>query len=303
MEKDYKGLFSSSGKQAILRSFSEWLEMQNYEPSTIIQAPLRIEEFIDWCNEHKIYQDHAVAFFNYQKRRKNRRYEGGLSSSYLRVYLRTLRLFRRFLREVGNIDFEINIIYKTNEVTHHEILSEAEIKSLYEATGEDLLGLRDRAMLAVYYGCGLRRTEGVNMLVEDVLPERNLIFVRRGKNYKQRYVPIIGKVRRDILTYLTVARPALIGNENTLRFFISITGRAIQGTGLYDRFKKLMNKAKIDKPCGLHSLRHSIATHLLANGMPLEKIARLLGHQTLDTTQIYTHILHEIKAKETKGND
>lgn len=298
MEKDYKGLFSKDGKQAILRSFTEWLELQNYEASTILQAPQRIAEFIDWCNEHKIHQDHAAAFFSYQKRRKNRRYEGGLSSSYLRVYLRTLRLFRRFLREVGNVDFEINIIYKTNEVTHHEILSEAEIKSLYEATTEDLLGLRDRAMLAVYYGCGLRRTEGVNMLVEDVLPDRNLIFVRRGKNYKQRYVPIIGKVRKDILTYLTVGRPGLLGKEHTLRFFVSITGRAIQGGGLYERFKRLMDKAKIDKPCGLHSLRHSIATHLLASGMSLEKIARFLGHQTLDTTQIYTHILHEIKQKK-----
>ena len=284
-----------------MKSFEEWLSLQNYEASTVIQAPQRIREFIDWCNHHRVYQDHAAAFFNYQKRRRNKRHGGGLSSSYLRVYLRTLRLFRRFLREVGDVSFDINIIYRNNEITHHEILSEDEIKRLYDATTDDIMGLRDRAMLAIYYGCGLRRNEGVSMYAEDVLADRNLIFVRKGKNYKQRYVPIVGKVRKDILTYLTVARPALVSGTDELHFFVAITGKPIKGSGMYARFKKLLEKAQIDKPCGLHSLRHSIATHLLANGMDLEKISRILGHHSLDTTQIYTHILHEIRNKKPKS--
>ncbi len=289
-----KGFFTKEEKAGVLQGFRQWLELQNYESSTIKYSPKHIEEFIDWCHEHQIKQQHARSFFDHLKIRQNKVRYGSLSVSYLRSYLRTLRLFRRFLREVGGVDLEVNIIYRSTEVTHHEILTRTEIKRLYDATDDDLLGIRDRAMLAVYYGCALRRTEGAHLLVDDVMPDKNLLYVRKGKNYRERYVPILGEVRKDILTYLTVGRPGLLGGKREAWFFISIKGRKMSGSALYERIKKLLHKAGIDKPCGLHSLRHSIATHLLANGMGLHQIAKLLGHSTLDTTQIYAHILKDI---------
>lgn len=290
-----KGFFKGAEKVGVIRSFKEWLVLQNYEPTTIKYAPQRIEEFIDWCNDNGIKSHHAESFFNHLKKRKNKSKTGGLSASYLRIYLRTLRLFKRFLREVGGVDLPVNIVFKSTEVDHHQILTRTEIEKLYNACTDDLLGMRDKAMLGIYYGCGLRRNEGASLKVSDVMPDKKLIYVRQGKNYKERYVPMIGRARTDILSYLTIARPGLLGSKYSDLFFIGITGKAIQGATLYYRLKDLLVKARINKECGLHSLRHSIATHLLENGMSLEQIAKLLGHRTLDTTQIYTHILKELR--------
>lgn len=285
-----KGFFNQGQIVGVVKSFKEWLALQNYEPTTIKYAPLRIKEFMTWCNENGIKSHHAESFFSHLKKRKNKSKNGGLSVSYLRIYLRTLRLFKRFLREVGGIDLPVNIVYKSTEVDHHQILTRTEIQQLYHACTDDLLGMRDKAMLGVYYGCGLRRNEGANLNISDVMPDKKLIHVRQGKNYRERYVPMIGRARTDILSYLTIARTGLLGNNYSDSFFIGITGKPVQGATLYKRLKALVTKAKINKVCGLHSLRHSIATHLLENGMRLEQIAKLLGHRTLDTTQIYTHL-------------
>ena len=290
-----KGFFTKEEKAGVLQGFKQWLELQNYEPSTLYYGPQRIEEFIDWCNDHQIKTNHAKAFFEHLKVRTNKNRPGSLSVGTLRTYLRTLRLFRRFLREVSGIDLEINIIYRATQIIHYKVLTPNEIKRLYRSLQDDLLGLRDRAMLAIYYGCGLRKAEGTHLLVSDILPDKNLLYVRKGKNYKERYVPIVGDVRKDILTYLTIGRPGLLSGKNEPWFFIGVRGKKMSGNGLYERFRKLLIGAGIDKPCGLHSLRHSIATHLLSNGMSLHQIAKLLGHSTLDTTQIYTHILEDLE--------
>ena len=290
-----KDFLTSGINQPILAAFKEWLTLQNYEWSTIHYGPKRIAEFMQYCTKEKLQHDHARLFFEHLKKRKHQKQAKGLSTNTLRTYLRTLRLFRRFLREVCGIDLEVHIIFREQSLSHHEVFTQQEIKALYTATAGTLLGMRDRAMLAVYYGCGLRRNEGAQLLTEDILIEQELVFVRKGKNYKQRYVPLIGKSKVDLLEYLRIARPMLIQQKESLALFITNRGADMQPHTLYERLKKLMQKANIKKPCGLHSLRHSIATHLLSNGMALEQIAKLLGHQSLDTTQMYTHIANELK--------
>jgi integrase/recombinase XerD len=248
-------IFSEEGKRGIIEGFTEWLSLQNYEWSTVKYGPKRIEEFIDWSIREGITSEHAKYFFSHLSVRENQRRGGGLSVSYLRIYLRTLRLFRRFLLEVSGVDLPINIIYHPTKVEHYTVLSAEEIQRLYEVTDDTLIGMRDRAMLSVYYGCGLRRTEGAELLVEDVQAERDLLFVRRGKNYKERYVPMIGKVKHYILEYMRIARPGLLKQEYEAYLFIGIRGKRLKGQGMYDRVKLLLDRAKIDKPCGLHSLR------------------------------------------------
>ena len=295
MEYYSSEFFNQANQQGIIEGFREWIVLQNYEPTTKETAPKIILEFMEWCEKWKVEEDHARHFFEYQQRRKNKNKEGGLAVGTLRVYLRVLRMFRRYLREVLNRDMDINIVYKEVNVTHHDILSRAEIKRLYEVIDDDLLGMRDRAMLGIYYGCGLRRNEGASLVVDDIQVEKNLIYVRKGKNYKERYVPMVGITKQHILSYLTIARPGLLNGNLEASFFISIEGKRLKGSGLYERLKRLVRKAEINKSIGLHSLRHSIATHLLENGMKLNQIAKLLGHATLDTTQIYTHILNDLQ--------
>jgi integrase/recombinase XerD len=126
--------------------------------------------------------------------------------------------------------------------------------------------------------------------IQDILPDKNLVYVRKGKNYKERYVPMIGNVKKYILEYIIHARPMLLNREVHDAFFITITGKPAKASALYERLRLLVTYAEIKKDIGLHTLRHSIASHLLAEGMKLTEIARFLGHRSLETTQIYTHL-------------
>jgi integrase/recombinase XerD len=158
-------------------------------------------------------------------------------------------------------------------------------------------------MLVVYYSCGLRRNEGVQLTIDDVNLDTKLLHVRKGKNYKERYVPFNKANARYLQDYIHEYRPQLIKTKKESRLFINTTGKPLSGGTLYTRLKLLQQQSSDatlqQKNIGLHTLRHSIATHLLQNGMPLEKIARFLGHASLDTTQLYTQLLE----KETQHHE
>ena len=145
-------------------------------------------------------------------------------------------------------------------------------------------------MLSLYYGCGLRRSEAVAVDVSDVLFRKRLLYVRKGKNYRERYVPMTSAIIADLRTYLYEARPLLLGKYSSEALLVSNQGRRIEAQSLAIRLKQLLLIAGIDKPITLHSLRHSIATHLLQSGMKLQYISDFLGHQSLEATQLYTHI-------------
>jgi integrase/recombinase XerD len=148
-------------------------------------------------------------------------------------------------------------------------------------------------MLGIFYGCGLRRNEGVHLDVSDIDFKSKLVYVRIGKNYKERYVPANEMILQHIKNYLDHSRLFLQKKEKTPALFISDKGYRAQGQSLLIRLRKLARLSKIDKQIGLHTLRHSIATHLLQSGMKLKHIAKFLGHSSLEATQIYTHIIHE----------
>jgi integrase/recombinase XerD len=171
-------------------------------------------------------------------------------------------------------------------------LTPIEIKRLYEATTEDKLGLRDKAMLALYYGCGLRKNEGLSLNVNDILFEKELVLVRKGKGYKARYVPLTGLNKTVIEDYLNYSRPYLLNGKKEEALLLNVNGKRLKTP--FERICKLKREAGIKKPVGLHTLRHSIATHLLQSGMKLEQIQRFLGHSSLESTQIYTHVANEV---------
>jgi integrase/recombinase XerD len=163
-----------------------------------------------------------------------------------------------------------------------------------------VLGLRDKVMLDIFYACALRRNESVHLDVSDIDFKGKLIYVRKGKNYKERYVPANETILQHIRDYLDHGRPFLQKKDKTPALFISDKGYRTQGQSLLIRLLKLARLARIGKrtclsgrQVGLPTLRHSIATHLLQSGMKLHHIARFLGHDSLESTQIYTHIVHE----------
>jgi integrase/recombinase XerD len=282
-------------------AFAHWLRLLNFEPSTIKYAPAKLQEFLAWLESKGITQiehitiETVTSYFDYLKTRPNKRKGGRLSKNSLRTHLTTLKRFARYLRESQQESFDITLTI-TGKLYHiKDIFTMAEIKALYEATGSDLIGLRDKAMLAVYYGCGLRRSEGVNLDVKDVLLDKNLLYVQKGKGHKERYIPLTEAVKETLSDYIKYARPVLL-KTTAKALFLTQYGTRVKGNAMIGRLHQLKEKAGITKDTGLHSLRHSIATHLLQSGMSLEKIKQFLGHSSLESTQIYTHIIHENKS-------
>ena len=286
----------------LLESYHEWLKALNYEKKNSVCGVKRIQDFTNWLgkkeitNLEQINKTHIENYFEELDRRINPRTGTAISIHSLKGYSRELRRFSRYLRETGQANLEINIKKEApkNLSIKEMIFSQGEIKKLYETCEDTLLGIRDRAMLSVYYGCGLRRTEGVMLEITDVQFSRGMLHVRKGKNYKERYVPMIGRVVSDLVEYSMLSRPGLARESGSNRFFISMQGLALGPQSVNISFNHLKVKAGIEKSGSIHGLRHSIATHLLQKGMSLEQIARFLGHNCLESTQIYTHIANNL---------
>jgi integrase/recombinase XerD len=279
-------------------SFGKWLQLLNFEQSTVKYAPRKVREFLCWLEQQQTTELSAITkqvienYFDYLKERRNNRRKGKLSRNYLRTHITALRKLARYLRETGRESFEVDVQLPGKIRNIKTIFTRSEIKALYNACEGDALGIRDRAMLAVYYGCGLRRNEGISLDVSDVLLNKNLLYVSKGKNYKERYVPMTEAVKEDLQNYLDFARPMFL-NRQTSALFLSYAGNRLITQSMATRLQKLKEKAGIDKEAGLHTLRHSIATHLLQSGMKLSQIKRFLGHSSMESTQIYTHLSAE----------
>ena len=279
-------------------AFQKWLRTLNFEPTTINYNPVRVREFFNWLEKQgikaitEITKPVVLKYFDYLKERKNQTKNGKLSKNTLRTHQQSLRRFTRYLRETGQDSFEVDIQLQGSTRNIKTIFSKEEIKSLQMACDSDVLGMRDKAMLAVYYGCGLRRNEGLNLDADDILFNKNLVYVRKGKNYKERYVPMTEAVKEELQNYVDYARPTLM-KSSVKALFLTVKGSRLGSNGMAERLQSLKDKAEINKEAGLHALRHSIATHLLQSGMELDKIKRFLGHSSLESTQIYTHIKNE----------
>lgn len=287
-------------KKKYVEGYRRWLQMMSYVQSSIDYGPVRLNDFLEWMQANEVTEINQITgskvkqFFEELSRRKSKTTGEVLSIATLRNYLTTINRFARYLRQTGEGNIEVPIKFKGQAKKAIVVLTKEEINRLYQQCDDSLLGIRDRALLAVFYGCGVRRNEAVNIEIKDVLADRNLLYIRKGKGYKERYVPMVGQVRNDIINYVTTARPMMMGKEVHEVFFIGITGKPLGASSLYERFKKLLKRSGIEKKAGLHTLRHSIATHLLINGMKLSEIAKFLGHSTLESTQIYTHLKDEL---------
>jgi integrase/recombinase XerD len=149
-------------------------------------------------------------------------------------------------------------------------------------------------MLSILYGCGLRRNEAVSVDVGDINFDGSILLVRKGKNYKERFVPISKASLKYLQEYIYDHRPGLLRGQKAEALFLSLQCKRLNGQTMIVRLKHLQRQTEdkdlMEKEIGLHTLRHSIATHLLQAGMDIESIARFLGHSSLESTQIYTHL-------------
>lgn len=309
-----KLLLNNPSFRYLEQSFKEWLDVQGYAETTVYNLPLHVRELLHYLEQQNIKHikeldiHHIESFYEKLKQRAHQRKGGGLSNAHLNKYIQAMRRFTEYLRKVGRLS--LPVVQLKNEETEHKLvyLTVEEIHRLFKATyqlavkrpnmpEETLLAIqaRDRAMLVVFYGCGLRRNEGVNVHVDDIDFDKSILHVRKGKNYKERFVPVSKTNRKYLMEYVYDHRSQLTQGSKIAALFIAYNhGRKMQGQSLLMRLKRLQYLTEdidlMDKEMGLHTLRHSIATHLLQAGMKLESISRLLGHSSLESTQIYTHL-------------
>lgn len=300
------------------RGFKEWLDILGYAPTTVYNLPNAVRELLHWMETKKqtqlqqITSQHITDYYDHLRERENQTRGGGLSNAYLNKHQQAIKLFSDYLRQTGRITLPL-IELNTEDKNHEriDVLTIAEIKLLYQVADHlptdgkhkkgrefyEALGYRDKAMLTLFYGCGLRRNEGVQLDKSDIDFDRALLHVKKGKNYKERFVPITKHGILHLQNYLYEARPILLQGSKAEALLISAKGNRIDGQMLLLRLKYLIeltdNATLQQKQVGLHTLRHSIATHLLANGMALERIKEFLGHSSLESTQIYTHLNYE----------
>jgi integrase/recombinase XerD len=284
----------------LLRSFREWLQLLGYSPLSIPALTRSVQEFLQYQEQHnkpsllQLVATDAKLFIEGLQMQTGQRTGRPLSPGHINKTIQALLLFSKWIRQTRRSDIGFNLQRLEERRSKPTWLTKPEITQLYEATGDTVLGVRDRAMLAVFYGCGLRLNEGASLELKDIDSNRKLVHVRKGKQYRERYVPIAEKNFEEIKLYMDYARPQMLQDYKTESFFIRAqNGYPLDRQGLYVRIKQLARKAKIKKKVGTHTLRHSIATHLLQSGMKLERIQQFLGHGNLDSTQIYTHLVNE----------
>jgi site-specific recombinase XerD len=299
MKKKESPLQSSEYK-LLLQSFTEWLQLLNYSPLSIPGLSGAANEFLQYQEQNnkpslqQLAATDASEFIMYLQNKTGERTKKALSNKHINKYIQSLKLFSKYIRETGRSIVGFTLQRLEEEKNKPVWLTKHEMQQLYEVIPDTVLGVRDKAMLAVYYGCGLRLNEGASLELNDINQTTKVLHVRKGKLYKERFVPIADKSFEELKFYIDYARPQLLQEKKTTSLFIDTNkGHPMHKQSLYVRIKQLARKAKIKKKVGTHTLRHSIATHLLQSGMKLERIQQFLGHADLDSTQIYTHLLNE----------
>jgi integrase/recombinase XerD len=210
-----------------------------------------------------------------------------------------LRSFYRHLRREELVDEDPTAALSPPAKSRKlpRVLTYGEVKKLLESVnGGDAIALRDRALLEVMYGCGLRASEAVGLDVNDVDLRRS--FVRaHGKGNKERIVPLGREAASAVTRYLRSGRPDLVGTRAVSRLFVNFRGGPLTRQGLYKVIQRHAAEVGLAGRMSPHTLRHSFATHLLSGGCDLRSVQEMLGHADVSTTQLYTH-LSDTRIKE-----
>lgn len=220
----------------------------------------------------------------------------GSSKSSIQRNAATLRSWMRFLSAEGILEEAGNLPrLPARERKLPQVLTEGEVDRLLEACeGNGPIFLRDRALVEMGYGCGLRAGELAQLTLEDVVVRSGFLRIK-GKGGKERIVPLLGKVRESVERYLEKGRGQFLPKE-TDRVFVSRNGKGLKREDVWRTIRKRGRTAGISESrLYPHILRHSFATHLLRRGMDLRTLQELLGHSSIMTTEKYTHFDVELR--------
>lgn len=215
------------------------------------------------------------------------------SAASLARKLSALRHLARFLVAEKRIPADFTDLLSAPKLVRHlpETLSPEEVDALLEAPSRhSAQGLRDRAFLELMYSSGLRVTELCQLTLQNIDNEEGFLRVEAGKRSKDRLVPVGRRALEAVARYLHNGRPQLVRPRSGSALFLSNRGLALSRKTVWYWIRQYAERAGIGKPVKPHLLRHSFATHLLANGADLRAIQEMLGHADIGTTEIYTRV-------------
>ena len=299
-----------------LLKYNEAMKLKGYSKSTLHRRESDVRRFVGWCDERGLNHPNQITkpileryqryLYYYRQERNNR----PLSPTSQNHYLTSVKMFFKYLTRQNYLLYnpasELEIIRAAPSLP--VILSENEIERLINQPDTNTeSGIRDRAILELFYSTGLRRSELCNLTLHDLSLSRKTVMVRKGKGNKDRLIPVGQRAINWIGVYLDKVRDGLLTDIQNETLFLNDYGDAFRDTKIGDKVKRYMKNAGIDVPGSCHLLRHAMATHMLENGAEMRYIQAMLGHANLSATQMYTHVsirklqqVHEATHPSTK---
>jgi integrase/recombinase XerD len=274
-----------------IKDFRKYLVQIGYSKSSCYMLPECVKDFLVYIHlidPKAITSADIVRFYEHLQTRPHKKKVGGLSEAYINHHVYALKVFFNWLEQTGQISYNpISVMkFKSPKGNPREPLTQMEIQQLFTATQS----LKEKAVLHLFYSCGLRRSEGETLNIQDIHFKKQILYVREGKGAKRRAVPMTDKVSRELESYYLKERIPLTKVQHTEAFILNRVGQRMSGEGYNKLLKQIIARTEIIKEASLHHLRHSIATHLLESGLEIEKVRDFLGHGFLETTQLYTKV-------------
>ena len=283
---------SQGGFQELIISFLEYLTVEcGLSDNTIAAYRADLLKFLRHLVERHVARldlmthDRVVGFLIDLKER-------GAHVNSIARNLVAIKMFFRFLWTEGHADRDITSVLQSPKLWRYlpEVLGEQEVDQLLSAPDTDtLLGTRDRAILEMLYATGARVSEVANVRLEGLNLEMG--FVRcYGKGRKERLAPLGEPAVAALTEYIENVRPVLLHDRESPYVFVTGRSTRMARESIWRLVKKYSKKAGIAKNISPHTLRHSFATHMLEHGADLRVVQELLGHASIVTTEIYTHV-------------
>jgi integrase/recombinase XerD len=255
--------------------FRRWLEHRNYSPRTVAVYTMCVQQFFRFHHNPapaEVAKEHLIAF--------NLGYilKQGLSTSYQNQFVNALKLY---LREMYRLPIpEEDLERPRKEKKLPNVLNKEEVQAIFHAVANT----KHRFVLQIIYACGLRIGELIHLQLTDIDMTRKTLHIRRSKGFKDRQIPLPKSIEKMLPHYLSMYAPKtylIEGHE---------IGKPYSTKSVQIILKRAVWNAGINKPVTPHWLRHSYATHLMDAGTDTRYIQILLGHQSIKTTEIYTHV-------------
>jgi integrase/recombinase XerD len=289
-------------------AFIEWMTTTHFSPHTLRTRGNALEFFLRWCDERGLTRPAEInrpileryRRFTYEYRQPNGK-PLGLKTQIMRLI--AIRTFFKWMARHHHILYNpaSELEMPRGEKRLPTVLTIADVETIINQTDvNDALGLRDRAILETLYSTGMRRSELTALRVYDVELDKGIVRINQGKGRKDRMVPIGERAMAWIDKYLLDVRPRLVQEPDDGTLFLTADGTSLS-MHLSDLAHSYVKRANIGKQGSCHIFRHAMATHMLERGADLRIIQIILGHESIETTTIYTHVaIDQLKAVHTK---